>query len=139
MLQEATAAPGGRHVEILGSYDPHQKVAVLKEERIKYWLSQGAQASDTVYNLLVSKSLVSDKKRVVKIPKKEEPASPARLAETPEKRADGEVKAEETSAEGGKAEDKNEEVKPEEKVEKVEEKTESADAPAMADKEVKSE
>ena len=32
VLQEHTIAPGGRHVEILGSYDPHVKKAVLKED-----------------------------------------------------------------------------------------------------------
>jgi len=66
MLQEKSFAPGGRHVEILGSYDPHAKNAVLKEERIKYWLSKGAQMSDTVYNLLVSKNIISGKKRPIK-------------------------------------------------------------------------
>lgn len=66
MLQEKTIAPGGRHVEVLGSYDPHSKQTVLKEERIKYWLSQGVQASDTVYNLLVSKKVILGQKRVVK-------------------------------------------------------------------------
>jgi small subunit ribosomal protein S16 len=71
MLQEKTAAPGGRHIEVLGSYDPHSKKAILKDERIKYWISKGAQASDTVWNLLVSKSVISGKKRVVKIPAKE--------------------------------------------------------------------
>ena len=99
-------------MEILGSYDPHQKTAVLKEERIKYWLSQGVQASDSVHNLLVSKGVISDKKRVVKIPKKEE------------------LKAEET-----KPEEKAE--KTEEKPE--EPKQESASTKAMADKELKSE
>lgn len=108
MLQESTVAPGGRHVEVLGSYDPHQKVAVIKEERVKYWISQGAQASDTVHNLLVSKGLVTDKKRAVKLPKKAEPASPA--GEEP--------KAEETKTEE-KTEDIKEEVKVEEKIEEV--------------------
>lgn len=65
MLQEKSFAPGGRHVEILGSYNPHAKNAVLKEERIKYWISKGAQMSDTVYNLLVSKNIVSSKKRPI--------------------------------------------------------------------------
>lgn len=73
-LQEHTVAPGGRHIEILGSYDPHKKSAVLKDERIKYWLAKGAKASDTVHNLLVSKGIVSAGKRVVKIPKKVEEA-----------------------------------------------------------------
>lgn len=73
-LQEKTIAPGGKHVEILGSYDPHLKRAVLKEDRIKYWISQGAQLSDTVHNLFVSKKVISDKKRPVKMKakKKEE-------------------------------------------------------------------
>jgi len=68
-LQEKTVAPGGRHIEILGSYDPHSKQAVLKEEKIKYWISKGAQLSDTVHNLFSSKGLIMEKKRVVKMPK----------------------------------------------------------------------
>jgi small subunit ribosomal protein S16 len=81
MLQEQSFAPGGRHVEILGSYDPHKKVAVLKEERIKYWISKGASASDTVHNLLVSKGIISEKKRAVKIPKKAEEEKPEEVKE----------------------------------------------------------
>lgn len=81
VLQENTTAPGGRHIEILGSYDPHLKAAVLKEDRIKYWISQGVQFSNSVYNLMVSKGLISGDKRKVKLPEKkvaektEEPAS----------------------------------------------------------------
>ena len=59
MLQEHTIAPGGRHIEVLGSYNPHSKEAVLKEDRIKYWVSKGAQLSDTVGRLL-AKSPVAD-------------------------------------------------------------------------------
>ncbi len=70
MLQERTVAPGGRHVEILGSYSPHSKEAVLKEDRIKYWIEKGAFVSDTAHNLLVKKGVISEKKRVVKIPAK---------------------------------------------------------------------
>jgi small subunit ribosomal protein S16 len=103
MLQEQSFAPGGRHVEILGSYDPHNKVAVLKEERIKYWISKGASASDTVHNLLVSKGVISEKKRAVKIPKKIEEAK----AE--------EAKPEEAKAEGEAKEDMKEEKKEESK------------------------
>ena len=70
VLQEHTVAPGGRHVEILGSYDPHSKVSIFKEERIKYWISKGAQTSDTVYNLLISKGVILGKKKEVRIPAK---------------------------------------------------------------------
>ncbi|TAK95404.1 30S ribosomal protein S16 [Patescibacteria group bacterium] len=69
MVQEHTVAPGGRHVEIVGSHDPHLKKTVLKTDRIKYWISQGAQPSDTVYNLLVQEKVIEGKKREVKIPR----------------------------------------------------------------------
>ena len=46
----------GRVVEELGYYDPIEKDEAkqvsLKEERIRYWLSQGATTSETVRNLL---------------------------------------------------------------------------------------
>lgn len=86
VVQEHTVAPGGRHVEVLGSYDPHQKKAVLKAERIQHWLGQGAQTSDTVFNLLVKEGVVkSDKKRAVKIARpvkaEEAPVEEAKAAE----------------------------------------------------------
>ena len=46
----------GRVVEHLGHYDPmnkdESKQVLLKEDRIRYWLSVGAQASDTVADIL---------------------------------------------------------------------------------------
>lgn len=44
----------GRYIEDLGRYLPLREPSTveLKEERILYWLSQGAQPSDTVRNLL---------------------------------------------------------------------------------------
>ena len=71
VLQEHTAAPGKRHVEILGSHDPHNKTTVLKEERIKHWLGEGVQVSDAVHNLLVTNGLIADKKRAKKMPRPE--------------------------------------------------------------------
>jgi small subunit ribosomal protein S16 len=47
----------GRFVEIVGTYDPLKKPAavILKSERIAYWMSQGAQPSDTVRSFLKPK------------------------------------------------------------------------------------
>lgn len=46
----------GRVIEQLGWYDPHAKnqeeQTSLNRERIEYWLSVGAQPSDTVRNML---------------------------------------------------------------------------------------
>lgn len=88
VLQEHTVAPGGRHVAILGSYDPHSKNAVLKEEKIKEWIGKGAQLSDTVHNLLLAKGIVSGEKRKVKMPaKKVEEVKPEEKPETPKAEA----------------------------------------------------
>jgi small subunit ribosomal protein S16 len=70
MLQEHTVAPGGRHIEILGNYNPHSKEANLKGDRIKYWVSKGAQLSNTVHNLLVRNGVIEAAKRKVKVPAK---------------------------------------------------------------------
>ena len=114
-LQEHTVAPGGRHVEILGSYDPHSKTAVIKEERVKYWIEKGAQMSDTVHNLMISKGVISDKKRAVKMPaKKVEETS----VEEVKAEVKTEIKPEEKPAEAPKEEVKVEEVPKEEVKEK---------------------
>jgi small subunit ribosomal protein S16 len=44
----------GRYLELLGTYDPLQNPPAITvvEERVKYWLSVGAQASDSVASLL---------------------------------------------------------------------------------------
>lgn len=44
----------GRFVETLGHYDPRRDPAVVKidSERAQYWISKGAQPSDTVRSLL---------------------------------------------------------------------------------------
>lgn len=104
VVQEHTAAPTGRHIEIVGSWDPHQKKGVFKNERIQYWLSQGAQASDTVFNLLVSQKIIEGAKRAVKMKKAEKPAE----------EAPAEEKKEEKKTEEASAEEKKEEVKVEE-------------------------
>jgi len=47
----------GRFLEQLGSYDPILKAederrVILKEERIRHWIAQGAQVSDRVHRFL---------------------------------------------------------------------------------------
>ena len=57
----------GRFVEELGFYNPLKKEKIFQVERIKYWLDQGAQPSDTVYNLLQTEKIIDGKKKTVKI------------------------------------------------------------------------
>lgn len=62
VVTEKRSKPKSGELEILGSYHPKTKHTVLANERILYWLSRGAKATDTVNNLLVSKGVVQDKK-----------------------------------------------------------------------------
>lgn len=124
-LQEHTIAPGGKHVEILGSWNPHQKKGVFKNDRIKYWLSKGVQLSDSVYNLLIKQGIIKGKKRAVKISKKtEKPEESQRSVSAEiETKAKEEAKKEESKKEGIKAE-KTKTEKPEKEEIKKKEKTE---------------
>lgn len=70
VVQERTMAPGGKCIDWVGSYNPHSKEVILKEEQIKHWLSVGAKASDSVHNLLVKNKIVNEAKRKVKVPAK---------------------------------------------------------------------
>jgi small subunit ribosomal protein S16 len=86
VLQEHTKAPGKRHIEILGSYDPHKKVTILKKERILYWIGQGAQVSPVVSNLLVREGVIDTKKIAKKMPRpvvKEPVVTEAPVSEAP--------------------------------------------------------
>jgi len=63
----------GRSVEEVGFYNPRTKEKILKQDRIKYWLSVGAKPSPTIYNLLISEKIIEGKKiDVHKKPKKRE-------------------------------------------------------------------
>jgi len=62
IISEKTKDPYGRALEIFGSYNPFSKELNVKEDRIKYWLSQGAEMSATVNNLLVEKKVITGKK-----------------------------------------------------------------------------
>jgi small subunit ribosomal protein S16 len=53
---DARCAPGGKALEIIGHYDPlvgdTGKATVVKKDRAEYWLSVGAQPSETVLSIL---------------------------------------------------------------------------------------
>lgn len=50
----------GKAIEYVGYYLPHSKSLEFKIERIKYWLSVGAQPSATVARLLVKSDLMQE-------------------------------------------------------------------------------
>ena len=55
-------AKTGKATEILGSFNVQRGEHKLEVERIKYWLSVGAQVSPTVKNLLIDKKIIEGTK-----------------------------------------------------------------------------
>ena len=62
IISEKGRDPYGNVLEILGSYNPHSKELAVKTERIKYWLTKGAQMTNTVNNLLIEKKIIDGQK-----------------------------------------------------------------------------
>jgi small subunit ribosomal protein S16 len=67
VLAEKSYPIQGKFIEQLGSYDPHKKEAVLKTDRIAYWIGEGAACSDSAHNLFVREGLIKADKRKVSI------------------------------------------------------------------------
>jgi len=70
VISEKSRDPYGDVLEILGSYNPHSKELAAKTDRIKYWISKGAQMTGSVNNLLVEKKIIEGKKVVASKPGK---------------------------------------------------------------------
>jgi small subunit ribosomal protein S16 len=71
VLSDSKNSPkSGKTLETLGAYDSRRaEKAEFKNDRIKHWLSVGAQLSGTVHNLLVSRKII-DGKKINVLPKK---------------------------------------------------------------------
>ena len=54
IIAEHTKKPKGKYLELLGTYNPHQKEFKADRERIEYWISKGAQVTPTVNNLMTN-------------------------------------------------------------------------------------
>lgn len=66
VVQEKRSKLNGKAVEIIGHYHPAQaeKLLVVNKERAEYWISKGAQPSDTVTNLLVKEGILDKSRKV---------------------------------------------------------------------------
>lgn len=72
--------PWGPNNEVIGHYNPRtdKNPVEFKIDRVQYWLSVGAQPTDTVHNMLVSAGLLkAEKRRKVSISKKRHTAMDA--------------------------------------------------------------
>ena len=92
VLEKERAAKAGNIVELLGTYNPRSKALTLNEERVKHWISMGAQPTGSIHNLLINKKVIDGKKinvlpKKTPIKKEEETKAP----ETPEVEAPSEA------------------------------------------------
>lgn len=95
VVAEKHSKLNSRFVDDLGFYNPKTDKYEINAEKAKYWLGQGVQPSDTIYNLLVTAKIVEGKKRAVKM--KKAPVEP--VVEVPKQEpAVAEVPAEKVEA-----------------------------------------
>ncbi|HFB97791.1 MAG TPA: 30S ribosomal protein S16 [Bryobacterales bacterium] len=104
VVAENTAPRDGRFIEKVGTYNPllpkdHPERVVLKEERIRHWLSVGAKPTDRVLRFLDAAGLAKREPR--NNPQKAQPGEKAlaRKAEKEAKAAEAEAAESEGEAE----------------------------------------
>lgn len=104
LTDSQNSTKSGKFKEILGSYDPRKDTDQIDAERVKYWISNGAQPTDTVHNLLLKHGVIEGEKRNV-LPKKT--YTPEPVAEETASATEGEptTASEEAPAEETKTED----------------------------------
>ncbi len=90
LTDSKNSTKSGKYLETLGNYDSRRgENAVVNSDRVKYWMSKGAQVTPTVNNLLINKKVIESKKINV-LPRKkpittesQAPAQAQAPAETP--------------------------------------------------------
>ncbi len=129
VVADKARAVNGKFIEILGSFNPHTKERSFKKERVLHWLSNGAQVSDTVYNLLVKENILQGESRKVRIVKKkkkkdqqeEQASAPQQVAEKEDEKIKKEEKQEVKKEPETNQKEEKKEIKEEKKPEAKEE------------------
>ena len=99
----------GKHVDLLGSYNPKMNHVQIDGEKAKEWIAKGVQVSDTMHNILVGQKIIEGKKINV-LPRK----SPVVDEEKVKAEAEAKAAAEAAKAEAEKAPEADAEGTPEE-------------------------
>lgn len=58
VVMDAKSSREGKCIDILGTYDPINKRLEVKEDKVKDWLSKGAQVTDRAKSLLKSAKIL---------------------------------------------------------------------------------
>jgi len=68
LTDSKNSTKSGKFIEVLGNHDPRGDKGDVKADRVKYWMSQGAQLTGTLHNLFIKKGIIKGDK-VNKLPK----------------------------------------------------------------------
>ena len=102
LTDSKNSTKSGRFHEVLGSFNLKTDEKTVNAERVKYWISKGAQPSGTLHNFFVSERIIEGKKinvlpkkRPIKKEevKKEEPKTDTAAPATPEVKTEPKAEA----------------------------------------------
>jgi small subunit ribosomal protein S16 len=68
LTDSKNSTKSGKFIEVLGNHDPRGDKGEVKADKVKYWMSQGAQLTGTLHNLFIKKGIIKGGK-VNKLPK----------------------------------------------------------------------
>lgn len=103
VLEKTSSPKAGTYTDLLGTYNPKTKALTLAEDRLKEWMAKGAQLSDSLSNLLITKKVIQGTKTASVVSKKNLEKNVAKKAEEAAAAAEAAAKAE-AAAEAAKAE-----------------------------------
>jgi small subunit ribosomal protein S16 len=83
VVADARAKRDGRFVEIVGHYNPltEPSTVVIKGDRARYWLGQGAQPTDRVAKLLKKQGITDENGKVIAVATEAGAEAPAAATE----------------------------------------------------------
>jgi small subunit ribosomal protein S16 len=65
VLEKTSSPKAGTYADLVGTYNPKTKAFTCDIEKVKSWMSKGAQLSPSLQNLLVEKGLIEGKQVAV--------------------------------------------------------------------------
>lgn len=128
VVKEKRSKRDGKYLENVGTYNPMTDPAEvnLNHERVNYWISVGAQPTETVASLIKHNPQQTEEEKAAALQAREEKAEAERVAKAEAKKAEAEARAE---AEAKKAEEERAEAEAK-KAEEAKAEAEKAEAEA---------
>ena len=97
LTDSKNSTKSGKFIEVLGNHDPRGDKGEVKADKVKYWMSQGAQLTGTLHNLFIKKGIIKGEK-VNKLPKNTPPKKEEVVPEATKKEEAVATKKEEAEA-----------------------------------------